>query len=58
MIRVTDRSIICDCGNVLDNKDAHAVTDKFRYVREYNPGANVYMSMKIKCLNCGIEEYA
>lgn len=58
MIRVTSTSIICDCGNVLENKDAHAVTDKFRYVNEYNPGAEIYYQLKIKCLNCGIEEYA
>lgn len=57
MIRITNKSIVCDCGNVLENKDAHAVTDKFRYLKEYNVGGNVYMSTKLKCLNCGIEEY-
>jgi hypothetical protein len=56
MIRITNTSIICECGNVLANKSVHAMSDKFRIFTDYNPGADIYAQQKIKCLNCGIEE--
>lgn len=57
MININEVSIVCDCGNVLEDKTKHGISNKFEVFTEYNQFGEVYARQKIKCLHCGIEEY-
>lgn len=57
MIIITENTIRCGCGNFLNNAEAHGMSDKFRVFTEYDPSAEVYARRKVKCNQCGVEEY-